>query len=139
MKINRIILLSVVVWVIIGGWVWFKFPIDMMEVNPEEIMEIHVLDGNTGNSVSIFDKEDIFHIIENLNTIKLKREKLSVGCTGYSFKITIYGFYGEEIDGWNNFIISSSDTVRKDPFFYKVIDGSIDYEFFKGLIEKGKG
>lgn len=137
MKMNRIVILLAVIAIIIGGWIWFKSPIDMMEVNSEEIMEIAIFDGNTGNSVNTFDKEDISHIIENFNTIKLKKKKLSSDYVGYSFKITIYGNDGQEIDGWNNFIINSKDTVRKDPFFYSVVDGSIDYEYLKDLIEKG--
>lgn len=136
MKQKWIIILSVVAITIIGVLIWFKNPIDMMAANPEEIMEIAIFDGNTGGSLHITDKEDISYIIENLNTIKLKRGKLSSGYTGYSFKTTIYGNNGEEIGGWNNFIINSGDTIRKDPFFYEVVEGSIDYQYIKTLVEE---
>lgn len=136
MKQKQITILSVVVIIIIGILIWFKNPIDMTEINPEEIMEIAIFDGNTGSSLHITDKEDISYIIGNLNTIKLKRQKLSFGYTGYSFKTTIYGRNGEEIDGWNNFIINSKDTIRKDPFFYDVVEGGIDYQHIETLIEE---
>ena len=136
MRRKQIVIISAIAIVIIGIYIWFKTPINMMGTNPEEIMEIVIFDGNTGNSVRTFDKEDISYIIENLNNIKLKREKLSSGYVGYSFKITIYGNDGEKIDGWNNFIINSKDTIRKDPFFYKVVEGSIDYQYIKDLVEK---
>lgn len=72
----------------------------------------------------------------NLNSIKLKRGKISTGYTGYSFKTTIYLNNGEEAGGWNNFIINSKNTIRKDPFFYKVVEGSIDYQYINTLIQK---
>ena len=75
-------------------------------------------------------------ITENLNSLKLKRRKISSGYKGYSFRTTIYLDNGEEADGWNNFIINSSDTVRKDPFFFDVIGGSIDYDYIERLFEE---
>lgn len=136
MKKKLIISILVVAVIITIILIWLKKPIDIMDISPNEVMEISIFDGNTGNSVKIFDKEDISYIIENLNKIKLKRGKLSFRYTGYSFKITIYGNDGEEIDGCNNFIINSKDTIRKDPFFYKVVEGSIDYQYIKALIEE---
>jgi len=76
----------------------------------------------------------IEHIIENLNEIKLKRSKPSVGYSGYSFKMTIYLSDGNEADDWNNFIINSDDTIRKDPFFYKVVSEKIDYDYIAGIV-----
>ena len=36
---------------------------------------------------------------------------------------------------WNNFIINSDDTIRKDPFFYSVTKGNIDYSYIEGIVE----
>ena len=98
-------------------------------------MEITVFNGNTGKLTHITDEEEIEHIIENLNDVKIKRYKPSVGYSGYSFKMTIYLTDGNEADGWNNFIINSEDTIRKDPFFYRVTEGNIDYEYIESITE----
>ncbi|MDQ4679396.1 hypothetical protein, partial [Stenotrophomonas maltophilia group sp. RNC7] len=49
--------------------IWFRRPIDMMNIDPNEVMEISIFDGNTKNSMKTFDKEDITYVIENLNKI----------------------------------------------------------------------
>ena len=105
--------------------IWFRRSIDIMNIDSNEVMEISIFDGNTGNSMKTFDKEDITYIIENLNKIKLRREKLSLEDAEYSFKVTIYVNDGEEIAGWNNFIIMSKDKIQRSPFFYKVVEGGI--------------
>jgi hypothetical protein len=42
---------------------------------------------------------------------------------------------GNEADGWNDFIINSDDTIRKDPFFYTVNKEKIDYDYIKSITE----
>lgn len=136
MKKKLLIILSIISIVVISGVIWYISPLDLIQLNPEDVLEISIFDGNTGTSLHITKKEDITHIINNLNVVKLKRKKASTGYTGYSFKTTIYLNNGEEADGWNNFIINSKDTIRKDPFFYNVVEGSIDYQYIKTLIQE---
>ena len=135
MKKKIIILLSVVAIFLVGFSVWYNAPIDLMSLDHNKVLEIVVFNGNTGNTTHIVDKEQIQHIIENLNDVELKRSKPSVGYSGYSFKTTIYLIDGNEADGWNNFIINSDDTIRKDPFFYTVNKGKIDYDYIKSITE----
>ena len=135
MKKRIPILLSVVLIVLVGITVWFHTPIDLMNLDTNKVMEIVVFNGNSGNTTHIEDKEQIQHIIDNLNDIEIKRSKLSAGYTGYSFKVTIYLSDGNEADGWNNFIINSDDTLRKDPFFYSVTKGRIDYSYIENIVE----
>lgn len=54
---------------------------------------------------------------------------------GYSLRTTIY-----KIDGsvYKEFIINSSYTIRKDPFFYRDSSGSVDYDYIKRLIDNGR-
>lgn len=136
MKKKLLIILSIISIVVISGVIWYISPLDLIQLNPEDVLEISIFDGNTGTSLHITKKEDITYIINNLNVVKLKRKKASTGYTGYSFKTTIYLNNGEEADGWNNFIINSKDTIRKDPFFYNVVEGSIDYQYIKTLIQE---
>ena len=127
--------MSVVVIFWVGVIVWYNAPIDLMNLEHNKVLEIAVFNGNTGNTTHITDKEQIQHVIENLNDVELKRGKPSVGYSGYSFKTTIYLLDGNEADNWNNFIINSDDTIRKDPFFYTVIEGKIDYDYIKSITE----
>ena len=135
MKKRIPILLSVLLIVLVGITVWYHTPIDLMNLDTNEVMEIVVFNGNSGNATHIEDKEQIQYIIDNLNDIEVKRSKLSAGYTGYSFKVTIYLSDGNEADGWNNFIINSDDTLRKAPFFYSVTKGRIDYNYIEKIVE----
>ena len=135
MKKKISILLSVVLILLVGIAVWYHAPINLMNLDANEVMEIVVFNGNSGNTTHIEDKEQIQHIIDNLNDVEVKRSKLSAGYSGYSFKVTIYLSDGNEADDWNNFIINSDDTIRKDPFFYSVIKGKIDYNYIENIVE----
>ena len=84
MKKKIIILLSVVIILLMGIVVWFNIPLDLMDLDPNEVMEIVVFNGNSGNATHITDKEQIQHIVENLNGVEVKRSKPSLGYMGYS-------------------------------------------------------
>ncbi len=135
MKKKVTILLFAAVILLIGITVWYNVPIDLMDLDYKEVKEIVVFNGNSGNTTHITEKEQIQHIMDNLNEVEVKRSKPSVGYAGYSFKLTIYLSDGNEADGWNHFIINSHDTIRKDPFFYSVTKGSIDYGYMKSIVE----
>lgn len=135
MKKKIIILLSAMAILFAGIAIWYNTPIDLMDLDHNEVMEIVVFNGNSGNTTQIKDKEQIQHIIANLNDVEVKRAKLSVGYSGYSFKVTIYLSDGNEADDWNNFIINSDDSIRKDPFFYSVTKGKIDYNYIEDIVE----
>ncbi len=135
MKKKISILLSVVLILLVGIAVWYHAPINLMNLDANEVMEIVVFNGNSGNTTHIEDKEQIQHIIDNLNDVEVKRSRLSAGYSGYSFKVTIYLSDGNEADDWNNFIINSDDTIRKDPFFYSVTKGKIDYNYIENIVE----
>lgn len=135
MKKKIIILLSAMAILFAGIAIWYNMPIDLMDLDHNEVKEIVVFNGNSGNTTHIKDKGQIQHIIANLNDVEVKRAKLSVGYSGYSFKVTIYLADGNEADDWNNFIINSDDRIRKDPFFYSVTKGKIDYNYIEDIVE----
>lgn len=128
-------LLSIVIILLVGIIVWYNAPIKLMDLDYNEVMEIVVFNGNSGNTTHIKDEEQIEYIIDNLNDVEVKRSKLSAGYSGYSFRITIYLADGSEAAGWNNFIINSDYSIRKDPFFYAVTKGKIDYNYIKNIVE----
>lgn len=135
MKKKIVIVLSVILICLIGVIVWYNTPLGLTDLAPDEVMEIVVFNGNSGETTHITDEKQIQHIIQNLNDVEVKRSKPSVGYMGYSFKMTIYLSDGNEADGWNNFIINSENTIRKDPFFYSVVSGEIDYDYIESIVK----
>ena len=131
---RKTVILTVAAILLVGITFWYNAPIDLINLNHNDVMEIVVFNGNSGNTTHITDKEQVQHIVENLNDIEIKRAKPSVGYMGYRFKMTIYLSNGNEADDWNNFIINSVDTIRKDPFFYSVTKGKIDYSYIESIV-----
>lgn len=62
MKKKFAIILSAVVIFLFGIVVWYHVPIDLMDVDTNEVMEIVVFNGNSGNTTHITDKDIIRHI-----------------------------------------------------------------------------
>lgn len=119
--------------IIIGFLIWWNASCSITDIAPSEVSKIEIFDGNTGESITIVNSTDIEHIINNLNVILLKKEKVSLGYMGYSFRTTVYKSNG---DVYKKFSINSSDTIRKDPFFYFDSTGSIDYRYIQKLFDK---
>ena len=135
MKKRAAIFASIAAILLVIIAIWFNATIDLMNLNTNEVAEIVVFNGNTGKETRIADESQIENIINNLNDIKMKRWQPSVGYMGYSFKVTIYLSDGKKADGWNDFIINSGDTIRKDPFFYTVVEGSLDYDYIDSIVD----
>lgn len=135
MKKRAAIFASIAAILLVIIAIWFNATIDLMNLNTNEVAEIVVFNGNTGKETRITDESQIENIINNLNDIKMKRWQPSVGYMGYSFKVTIYLSDGKKADGWNDFIINSGDTIRKDPFFYTVVESGIDYDYIGSIVD----
>jgi len=54
------------------------------------VSSIYIFDGHTGKSITIIDRNDIEHIIENLNSITLRKDKWSLFYMGFGFRTTIF-------------------------------------------------
>ena len=132
MKKKIIILLSVCDNSFDGHCLYgFNIPLDLMDLDPNEVMEIVCFSMAIAETQHILPTKSRFSIfVENLNGVEVKRSKLSLGYMGYSFKVTIILSDGNEAGDWNNFIINSDDTIRKDPFFYSVTKGNIDLQLY---------
>ena len=75
MKKKIFVLLSVVLILILGVAVWYNIPIDLINLDPNEVMEIVVFNGNSGNGTHIEDKGQFQYSIDDLNDIEVKRTK----------------------------------------------------------------
>ena len=73
MKKRAAIFASIAVILLVIFAIWFNATIDLMNLNTNEVAEIVVFNGNTGNATHIKDESQIENIINNLNDIKMKR------------------------------------------------------------------
>ncbi len=97
-------------------------------VKPSEVDHINVFDGNTGIGFTITNTEDIKYIVENIQSHPMKKDGISLGRMGYSFKISYID--SNDKDVISEFILNSEDIIRKDPFFY-VCDGGLCFDYIK--------
>ena len=107
----------------------------LKDVEPEELQRIIVFDGNTGQEFVITDEDELTVIVENIQSISVKREKLSLGYSGYRFHMTFVDTTGETI---TEFILNSEGLIRKDPFFY-TSEGGFCYDYIDELERKYTG
>ncbi|MBR3584724.1 MAG: hypothetical protein IKO00_01760 [Oscillospiraceae bacterium] len=101
-------------------------------IDASEVDHINVFDGNTGVGFTIDRPEDIRHIVESIQSRLMKRNGLSFGHMGYSFRISYINEKDKNIIP--EFIVNSDDTIRRDPFFYRC-EGGLCYDYLKTMEE----
>lgn len=133
-KRKRVITVIIAIPIVLLLLYPFTFlPHKLINIDPSNVSKIYIFDGNTGYDLEIKDASDINHIINNLNEVTFKKEKLAVGYMGYSFSTTIYDHNGKII---KKLIINSDDTIRYKGFFYRTVNHLIDYDYIERLVRK---
>ena len=123
-------LIGVIVILLVLLAVWYFSPRTFLKgVEAGDVTAISVFDGNTGNGFDIDDPEEIQAIVENIQSTPMKRDKISVNYSGFSFRMNFYGENGRVLD---SFVVNSTDTIRSDPFFYRC-DGGLCYDYLGEL------
>lgn len=96
---------------------WLASPrVFLKEIEPMDVSEIQVFDGNTGKSFSITDTESITYIVETVQRVKMKRTGFSIGRMGYRFRLAFLDKDGKRL---SRFILNSATVIRQDLFFYE--------------------
>ena len=132
---KKIIIVSIAILILLVSILlvaYFSPKTFLKKQEPSSIKSISVFDGNTGEGFVISDPDEIKHIVENIQSIKTKREKISLGYSGFGFRMSFYDENGKEID---SFIINGENTIRSDPFFYRCND-NLCFEYLKELENK---
>lgn len=132
---KKILILVVIIVVLLLGVVgcYFMPKTFGKNVNPSEVDHINVFDGNTGTDFTITDSEDIKYVVANIQGISMKKDGISLGRKGYSFRISYID--SNDKDVIPVFILNSDNTIRKDPFFY-VCEGGLCFDFLKKCEEE---
>lgn len=118
---------------LIGVLIWYGMPVKALDVDPDSVAYISIFDGNQGRQVEVTDADQIRRIVENLDSVTLRRGKPSIGYTGYRFRAEVYTYSGNDVKRAARFIINTAESIRKDPFFYRVEDGKIDFDSIEAL------
>jgi len=116
------------VLVVTSGVIWWNMTFPLIDIPASEVSRIEIFSGTTGRATTIVERESIERLIDNLNAVKVSKERVSLGYVGFGYRITLYRS-NERV--YKSFIVNANDTIRRDPFFYKATPGAIDY----GLIE----
>lgn len=130
MNLRKIsIIISIVLLIVIGYGLTY-IPHKVINIEPEDISRICFYDATTAEYVEIRDDMKIERIMTNLNNVKFKKEKLSIGYLGFRFMTTIYNSEGKVI---KKLYINSNDYIRYKGFFYTVKESTIDYDYIEKL------
>ena len=62
MKRKTILVSSVTAILLAGLFVWYTLPVDLMDLDHKEVLELVVFNGSSGNATHITDKEQIIYI-----------------------------------------------------------------------------
>lgn len=113
---------------------WWFAPKKLLDgIDASEISYIQVMDGNTGKLFEIDNPEYINYIMHNLKQVKLYKNGMSLGHSGYGYKLK---FYDNRERMLATFSLNSQSLVRKDPFFYLSSNGVMCTEYIAKLEEE---
>ena len=130
-------------WKIIK-WTWFPIlllilvayyyaPVTFLKgVDPADIAAITIFDGNTGSESKITKQKDITYIVENIQSVPVRRTGISILEMGYRFRMTFTDEKGELVE---TLTINSTDTIRKDPFFLTSEEGGLCFDYIWDLMD----
>lgn len=131
---HKIIVLAVIAGVAVAAAAWYLAPCGFLNhTEPREIAYITVFDGGNGEQYIIDDEESVLHIAEQTASARLKRAGISLGRMGYRFRLTFYDQNGNIAE---SIILNSSETARKDPFFYYDASESLCVDYIEDIIKE---
>lgn len=125
-------------------WTWFPVllmilvayyyaPVTFLKgVDPADIDCITIFDGNTGSVSKVTKDKDVAHIVENLQSVPVRRTGISVLEPGYRFRMTFIGENGTVVE---ELIVNSEDTIRQDPFFLTTEEGGLCFDYIWDLMD----
>lgn len=126
-----IILVVILLSFCIGFEIYYRAPVNFLEnVSSKDVGCIAVFNGSSGARFTVSDEETMLQIIENLQGVTAKRNGISPNHDGYAYQLTFMDEQGKTID---TLIVNSANTVRKDPFFYEITDGTLCYGLLQTL------
>ena len=94
----------------------------LSDVAPADVALIEVRNGSTGAHFEVTDREDINFVVEGIQSRTFLKDGVSVGYCGTLYTLT---FSDEKGNTLAQFIVNGPQTIRKDPFFYQIMEGDL--------------
>ena len=130
-KRSRILLAAILC--LLAAAVWYSMPVKLLNIDPDSVAKITIFNGNQGRQIEVTDAAMVRRVAENLDSVTVRRRGISLGYTGYRFRVEVYTQNGDGVKPAVRFIVNAADSVRKDPFFYRVERGELDFELMPSL------
>ena len=125
-------------------WTWFPVlllilvayyyaPVTFLKgVDPADIDCITIFDGNTGSISEVTKDKDVAYIVENLQSVPVRRTGISILEPGYRFRMTFTDEKGTILE---ELTVNSADTIRQDPFFFTTEEGGLCFDYIWDLMD----
>ena len=111
---HKLIIIGLAIVFVLGLFIWYNIPVRFLSgADSEEIREIYIFNGNTGQGFIVNEPERIEAIVRNISASKFKRTEVALGKMGYKYELTF--FFGNKSE---ELIINSPTTIRKGAFYY---------------------
>lgn len=115
---------------------WYISPVSAWSVEPAQVKEIQIINGQTGKKIEITQRDVIDRLIGNLSKLELQRKRIAWGEIGYRYQVRIIMNDGERLSGWDRFLIRSEGKISNAPFLYAPSGGNIDMDYLRLLFQK---
>ena len=81
--------------------IWYFSPKTFLKnTNANDVTSISVFNGSTGKSFVIENTDEIRYIVENVQSVEMKRDNISSNYNGFSFSLTLKNVDGKTIDSF---------------------------------------
>ena len=101
-----------------------------MTFDISSITRIEIVDGSNGNTIDIFEAEQIQALVNQYNVSEFQRRQSSIDTTGWSYRLS---FFQDNIITTQITIINT-ERISFQGYFYNIKSGTIDIEYYKGLL-----
>ncbi len=120
---------------IIGFLIWYFIPTRLCKIDAQQVERITITDGSRGMKLDFTDSENITYLIDNWNSVYLRKKKLLVlPMGGFKFSTTIYLKSGKT----KQFTIQTEDVMKSEIWSYKCVKGSLCYEYIDKQAEAAR-
>ena len=124
--------------IVLAVVLWYILPVHFLRgLDPEKVKTIDLFDGHTGYQMDVTDPKLISEIVENVQSRSFQKVRGKDGISfiemGYRFRMLFLDDKGNELA---RLILENSDTVRKDPFYYRTEEGGLCSDLLWKLIRE---
>lgn len=103
-----------------------------LDVDTGAIAKIELRSGMTGKSIEITDEDGIYRITSDINKLQFQKKGSAAGQGGWSYWLIWYDAQGNEME---SFTINGDNRIVKDDYFYQSVNGTLDNEYYKELLQ----